>query len=189
MRRFAFWLPLTAAVACESSPRSYRLGEVPSELTEPVAAADSAITTLQQRLMTRLGEELAAGGPLQAVQVCRDEAQTITAEVEHSTGLAVGRTSHRLRNATNAPRPWARTHLEAAARTGTAEPIAVVADDRVGVLRPIFVAAPCLQCHGDAQQIAPDVLAALRAAYPDDHAIGFRDGDLRGFFWAEAPLR
>jgi hypothetical protein len=33
------------------------------------------------------------------------------------------------------------------------------------------------------------VRAYLETAYPDDRAIGFEEGDLRGFAWAEAPLQ
>jgi mono/diheme cytochrome c family protein len=60
--------------------------------------------------------------------------------------------------------------------------------DRVGVLRPIATAAPCLQCHGPSDSVSPETAAFLSTAYPGDRAVGFAEGDLRGFFWAEAPL-
>lgn len=182
-------LPFVLSVACESRPPTYPIEEVPPDLVEPVAAADGAIAMLQQRLAARLGEALAAGGPKGAAVVCSEEAQPLTAEVARTSGLAVGRTSHRIRNPNNAPPAWAREHVEKAAATGAAAPIVVRLDDRVGVLRPIVVAAPCLQCHGTPNAIDPAVLAVLRASYPDDRATGFAEGDLRGFFWAEAPLR
>jgi hypothetical protein len=53
--------------------------------------------------------------------VCRDEAEAITAEVARTSGIAAGRTSHRLRNPRNAPRPWARADVEAAAGKKAAE--------------------------------------------------------------------
>lgn len=46
--------------------------------------------------------------------------------------------------------------------------------------RPIPLAVTCLACHGTPQQISPSVLAAIRKIYPEDQAIDFRDGDLRG---------
>lgn len=46
--------------------------------------------------------------------------------------------------------------------------------------RPIPLAATCLACHGAPQQIPPPVLAALRKIYPDDQAVNFHEGDLRG---------
>ncbi len=52
-----------------------------------------------------------------------------------------------------------------------------------GYAEPIWVQAPCLQCHGE--HVAPSVDAAIRARYPADVARGFREGDFRGVFFAE----
>ena len=42
-------------------------------------------------------------------------------------------------------------------------------------------------CRGSAGEIDEEVLAALAENYPDDQATGFIEGDLRGWFWVEAP--
>jgi hypothetical protein len=138
-------------------------------------------------LLARLTEEMGRGGPVGAIDVCRNEAQIITADVEMEQGVVMGRTSHRVRNPRNAPRDWARPYVAAAAGKKAADVKGVAVDlgDRVGVLRPIPTGAPCIACHGSTEKMSPDVLAAIRAAYPDDHATGFSAGDLRGFFWAE----
>ena len=39
---------------------------------------------------------------------------------------------------------------------------------------------PCAACHGT--NIAPEVKAAIDQAYPEDLAIGFKPGELRGAF-------
>lgn len=175
--------------ACERDPTQPRALEAASDLAGPVAAADAAIQGLQQRLATRLFEEMGRTGPRGAVDVCRDEAQAITAAVEKDRGIAVGRTSHRLRNPRNAPRSWARPYVEAGAGKKAADARAVTVDlgDRVGVLRPIPAGGVCTTCHGPPERIAPELLRTIRAAYPEDRATGFAEGDLRGFFWAEAP--
>ena len=54
---------------------------------------------------------------------------------------------------------------------------------RLGVVLPITTGAVCLRCHG--KSIAPEVSSAIRAAYPNDQATGFDEGDLRGVFWVE----
>ena len=46
-----------------------------------------------------------------------------------------------------------------------------------------MVQALCTKCHGAA--IAPDVQAAVAAAYPTDQATGYAEGALRGLAWAE----
>jgi hypothetical protein len=39
----------------------------------------------------------------------------------------------------------------------------------------------CLACHGDPQKdIQPAVLQTISKLYPDDKAIGYKEGDLRG---------
>jgi hypothetical protein len=43
-------------------------------------------------------------------------------------------------------------------------------------------------CHGPREMIADEVQTALSAHYPEDRAVGFSEGDLRGWFWIEVPL-
>jgi hypothetical protein len=40
-------------------------------------------------------------------------------------------------------------------------------------------------CHGLEDQITPDVKSQLAELYPEDRATGFKEGDLRGWFWIE----
>jgi hypothetical protein len=44
-------------------------------------------------------------------------------------------------------------------------------------------------CHGIEEQLNPRVRAELKDRYPKDQAIGFRDGDLRGWIWVELPKK
>ena len=39
---------------------------------------------------------------------------------------------------------------------------------------------------GPAEEIDAEVMAALAEHYPDDQAVAFAEGDLRGWFWIEA---
>lgn len=127
-----------------------------------------------------------AQGPVEAISACRVEAPRIAAASSHD-GVEVGRTSHRLRNPANAPRPWVAPLLEAfVAGEEGAEPRAVaLPDGRVGYVEPIRLQGVCLTCHG--ARLAPPVAARIEALYPEDQAVGFAEGDLRGLFWAEFP--
>ncbi len=139
--------------------------------------------------MKRLMTEMQAGGPVAAIDVCRLEAQTITAGVAREQGIVMGRTSARLRNPANGAPAWARSMVAASdnRKADSAVPMVVDLEDRVGVVRPIGVATPCTRCHGDRQSFSPALTAALAKAYPQDQATGFHEGELRGFFWAEVP--
>jgi len=47
-------------------------------------------------------------------------------------------------------------------------------------MKAIPMAANCLQCHGT--EISPAVSAKLTELYPQDKAVGYKEGDLRGAF-------
>jgi hypothetical protein len=57
--------------------------------------------------------------------------------------------------------------------------------NRVGVLRPIVHRPMCNACHGPSERLDAAVRAALQVRYPADRATGFRDGEIRGWFWVE----
>lgn len=190
---FALGLLVATSISEAAQPReepSYRIDQVPARLAASVGVADAAMRALQQRLSARLVEEMQKGGPAQALGVCRDEAQALTAETARVQGVKVGRSSHRLRNPGNAAPPWAERFVQAGAgrKAASVETTVVDLGDHVGVLRPLPTAATCTKCHGSAERLSPDVRDLLATAYPRDKATGFEEGDLRGFIWAEAPL-
>ncbi len=55
-------------------------------------------------------------------------------------------------------------------------------------LRPLFIASVCLQCHGDPATFAPEVGQLLGEEYPEDQAVGYEVGDLRGAVSVQVAL-
>jgi len=158
--------------------------EVPADaLARAREAADAMGGALQGRLFAALDE----GGAMLAVEVCSVEAQAISQEFS-SADLSVRRVSLLTRNPVNDPDDWEEQRLRAMAAAHEAgetlgESAEIVLLNGVPVLRlvrPILVAPPCLACHGDVSTIDPPVLELIRGRYPDDRAVGFRAGDLRG---------
>ena len=123
-------------------------------------------------------------GPSAAINVCRCEAPQVAKRISKQHGVEIGRTSFRLRNAKNTPPAWARALVDAEVGENA---YASGSDGRLGVLLPIRLQNPCLTCHGDAAAIAEDVRAEIERWYPDDEAMGFKQGDLCGYFWIEVP--
>lgn len=153
-----------------------------------LARADQAIAELQTTLLARLKEELGKGGARAAVSVCRDEAQRLTASIGAKHQLQIGRTSDRVRNPANAPRPWTSAHVAAFAGKPLVDAAPTVVDlggGGLGVLRPIGTADFCVACHGQREAVQSAIGPVLAAAYPNDRAVGFAPGDLRGWFWVE----
>lgn len=179
--------PAPAPVAGPREATPPPLDPADEAVAPAVERAERATAALFGTLVGRLGEAMAAGGPVAAIEVCSREAQTLTARIAEAHGLELGRTSHRLRNPRNAPPSWVEPWLAANAGRPAAEARLAAYDlgDRVGVVKPIGTLAPCTTCHGTA--IDPAVAEAIAKAYPEDRAVGFSEGELRGAFWVEVP--
>lgn len=141
------------------------------------------LAPFKQQLKGELVEGMKKG-TANAIDVCSVRAPEI-AKAVGSDRVLVGRTSHKLRNPDNTPRPWVepllRSYVEDPSRTG---PRAVALEGGgVGYVEPIVMAPMCLTCHGESM---PDATkAAIAEKYPNDEAIGFANGDFRGLFWVE----
>jgi hypothetical protein len=173
------------AAGCEAGAPS---GEVAAEqpAAERPAKAAEAVAALRSQLLAALTQALERG-PDAAVDACRVEAPRIAERVA-AAGVAVGRTSHRLRNPANAPEPWMVPLLDEL-RAAPAQPGAWRSVDLgvrgTGYVEPIYLQPLCATCHGES--VAPALLERIRALYPTDEAVGFRVGELRGLFWAIVP--
>ena len=154
---------------------------------EPTERATRAVNELKLTLKKELEQAMAAGGPDNAIAVCRERAPTLAREIGQKHDVLVGRSSHKLRSSSNALRPWVKPVLDEWLKTPAAERkprVVSVSKEVVGYVEPIATQALCLSCHGE--QVPESTRAKIRAAYPGDQAIGFKEGDLRGLFWAEA---
>lgn len=179
-----------APPAAETTPTGS--GELPDGvLDEARSAADALGSQLQGRLLAAIED----GGPMQAVDVCTVEAQQIARSLSVD-GAVVRRVSLRTRNPANDPDAHERGILEEWAAVWGEEEVpgevweVVDQDGRptLRYMRAIPLAGPCTTCHGEPEQMAPDVLALIRRLYPEDRAVGYAPGDLRGAVSVSVPL-
>lgn len=193
MRQMIAAAALAAGCLCGCTSETPRDRTDPSASLPPRATrreqqrvALAARDALFQRLQTRLAEVMSEDGPVAAIAVCSEEAPRLTEQTGQQHGVAIGRTSHRLRNPDNAPPDWVRSMTE----LHPVEPEFLgLPGERLGALLPIRLNDGCLVCHGPPEQIPAEVHDALAEHYPSDQATGFREGDLRGWFWVEVPAR
>jgi hypothetical protein len=180
-------LALSTILAALAAPAAIPLTDVPAAWRPAVEKAQESGRTFQRALQSRLGEAMKAGGPPAAIEACATDAARIASESSAAAGVKLGRTSDRLRNPANAPPDWTRAPLEAAVGKKGADvlPAAVDLGAKVGVLLPITVGSACLGCHGPAASIQPKVKEAVAVRYPGDRAVGYAEGDFRGFLWVE----
>ena len=158
---------------------------------DPKEIGDQVAGRLFTSLMTTLQEKIASEGPEAAIAYCRLEALPLTAQVgqEFPQVKSVRRTALRARNPNNQPDATDRSVLEAWLATwNPAEPPKPVIKElttdhgtkAIRYYRPVPVMATCLACHGSGKEIAPNVRAAIARDYPQDQAVDFQEGDLRG---------
>lgn len=150
-----------------------------NERDELVAAKDALFQKLSGRLTAAM-----AKGPAEAIAVCRREATQIAAAVGEEQGVRIGRVGVRLRNPNNVGPAWAAPLIESKTETSV---FANLSNGNAAALLPIKMQSQCLMCHGPKEQIAPVIEQQLARLYPDDQAVGFQEGELRGWFWIEKP--
>lgn len=161
-----------------------------------VAKSRELVRAFAKTLKAELQQAMEAGGPTNAIGVCHEVAPKIAREQSESSGWDVGRTALRLRNPMNAPDDWERATLEQfEARKVAGEDIQTMerhetvsenGETMFRYMKAIPTAELCTNCHGT--DLAPEIEARLAERYPEDRAIGFAVGDIRGAFTLEKPL-
>ena len=184
------WTCLLAASGCKKE------APAPTSPPEGVAQPDSVLVQraqglvgqLKQKLVGALQQALKTGGPVQAINVCRDQAPEL-AKALAAPGVRLGRTSDKLRNPKNAPQAWHKPLLEELSKVPAKPPAhrtAKLADGSFGYAEPLYVQPLCLSCHG--AKLAPEVAAVLKEKYPEDQATGYVEGQFRGIAWFRLEL-
>lgn len=171
--------PEVVAEWLETSPEM--MTETQRAQQELVLAATNAMVS---ELMGELVAALDAGDAGAAIAVCKEKAPAVAANISDQYGLRIGRTSHSLRNPANTAPEWAMEFVDGLVDTPS---YVVGPNGELGALLPIKLKAECQMCHGPAEMIDEEVMASISAHYPNDRAVGFAEGELRGWFWVEAP--
>ena len=171
---------------------------VAGELEERTTGARGVVKEFAGRLQAELKAGMEAGGPPQAIAVCREKAPEIAAVLSGRYGGRVARTSFKTRNPGNAPDIWEAKVLkefearqakgEDPARIEHAEIVTANGRRQFRYMKAIAIGAnqPCLKCHG--ATLDPAVSARIADLYPADQATGYKQGDLRGAFTLSQPM-
>jgi len=166
---------------------------VPAGLTPAeIESARGIASTLLNQLGQALKASIANDGPVAAVGVCKDVAPSIAANLSSQNGVQVKRVGTRVRNPNaGVPNSWQKEALsEFDSRLAQGEKPADleywrVVDGAQGkrelrFAKAIVTQQLCVTCHGKAEDIPAPLLEKIRAEYPQDEAIGYRVGQLRG---------
>jgi hypothetical protein len=182
-------LAVSAHAQTELPPGTWSVSNAPAELRDAISRADVVLKSMDEKMMRELTAALGAGGAGRAMEACHADVDEAAYRVARAEGIAAGRTSDRLRRPTNAPRPWAAPLVKAYAGKPAKDVEGFVVDlgETVGVIRPMAQRPMCAACHGPADKFSPAVRAALKDRFPADRGTGFKEGEIRGWFWVEIP--
>lgn len=187
---------LLVVVACENQSAS----SATEEVTQDLSSSDQYLEKGQKiafatfgALSSELKAAMEEGGVKNAVQYCNTAALPITDKLAKENGASIKRTSLKLRNSKNAPTPEELAILEKfqqlEADSEAVKPIVEMVDDHtVAFYAPIRVNDFCLKCHGTVgASLLEEDYALIKELYPDDKAIAYEAGALRGIWSIQFP--
>lgn len=162
------------------------------------ANARNAAAALASGLGAELKAALAESGPDGAISVCKTRAPQLAAAVSQRFGVEVKRVSPKNRNPAGVPDAWeaaAQAHLERRLAGGeelesldTWQIVATADGKQFRYARALPTQPLCLLCHGSATDIPDVVKVRLATDYPQDKAIGYGPGTVRGIISVKRGL-
>jgi hypothetical protein len=134
--------------------------------------------------------QVKANGVVSALNVCLDTAQVLTNEFGLQRGVFIKRVSFKNRNKNNFPDDYEQNALNSFQEIlqnekvdGKIELTEIVKEGEFTYLRymkPILIQPECLNCHGSESTMLEEVSNIIAVRYPNDKALDYKSGDLRG---------
>lgn len=163
-----------------------------------IAETRATALTIPPKLLNLVQEEIDKGSYDGAIAACNDKAPKMAAAASEKTGWSIRRVSLKHRNPKAVPDAWERGVLEEFDRRRAAgeDPAAIERAEIVSeggqrlvrYMKALPTQAVCLNCHGTPERLTPAVRARLEALYPEDHATGYGEGQIRGALTVKRPL-
>lgn len=185
MRSLSFKMLIMASLC----PLSTMANE-PQILVHHTQQAQLLVKTLAKDLKAELTSAISKGGPVQGLEVCHLRARPIAENIALASEWQIRRTSLKVRNERNTPNEWESTILnQFQLRQAAKEDITTMEYSTLDTvngqsvfryMQAIPTSGLCLACHGS--NIEGEVSNKIQALYPNDQAIGFSIGDIRGAF-------
>ena len=142
------------------------------------------------QLKNILIKQIKSEGTLSAVAVCSDTAQVLTNNFGLKKGVYIKRVSFKNRNKHSVPdefearilKEFEQIKKEGKLNSDTEHFEIIIENDYqyLRYMKPIKIGAACLKCHGNEEKISTEVKELIVKKYPDDKAVGYKNGDLRG---------
>lgn len=153
------------------------------ERAELMTLGDSISNVMQGVLLGKVGQAIKKGGTDYAIEFCNIEAMPLTDSISEQFDVQIQRLSEKNRN----PKNGITSDMDALAMEkikSDKEPFIKQSESgEVYYYKPIPLGMPaCIQCHGKKSEIASSTLELIELKYPEDKAIDYEMGDLRGMW-------
>ncbi len=142
------------------------------------------------KLKSVLIKQIKSEGMLSAVAVFSDTVQILTNDFGLNKGVDIERVSFKNRSQNNVLNKFEEKvlkqfeQLESKSKlTPNTKHFEIIKENGHQYLRymkPIKISAACLRCHGTEEKISAGVREVITKRYPDDKAVGYKNGDLGG---------
>lgn len=182
-----FVKPLTLIALSSSLLFSAPQAKQDPALQDVVQKGKSSSKLLLKTLGSNMKKNMKAGGPMQALDFCSQEAYNLTEKVNKNLpkGVSIKRISTKYRNPANQPQTDEELVLASLQKLQDAKVILPkqiiqkVDTTTYKYYKPLVMnKGVCLKCHGDVAN--KELKEAISKRYPEDKAMHYKMGDLRG---------
>ncbi len=199
MKYFSFLLLLFVIALSSCNQNKVSITEPTNEeLIRIVPEGNEISTTLMKSLKAELKSAITEGGFEQAIEVCNLKALSMSDEIEAVSGsnIQIKRTTFKYRNPENAPDEVEKTALvffQELSDKNESLPDhfvqKVTRQDEVQFYfyKPLIIENVCLGCHGNPENMDTNLLNQISQLYPEDKAMGYKEGDFRGLISVIIP--
>lgn len=181
MKKLSVVLVFMAMAACDNSLTDKEKQEYANKGNEISQATFKALSE-------KLTEQMKLGGPAQAIPFCNVEAMPLTQQLSDQYDVTIKRTSDKWRNPTNKPSEREQEiinnyHKLISEKQEITPIVEVDSNNKKHYYAPIKLKANCLACHGKVDEfVSVKTDSIIKSLYPNDKAIGYNEGDLRGIW-------
>lgn len=145
--------------------------------------ASKTFETLSKELSAKIGEDGVSG----AIKYCNVNAIELTDSIAELYSVDVKRVSDKIRNPNNRADSIELaamySYKERMSKGEQLDPILVQEDGKVRFMAPIILKELCLNCHGEPGiNVLEENLEVIQRYYPEDLALNYKTGDLRGIW-------
>ena len=166
--------------------------QAPAQDSDMLSLSRSISQAMLKELGQKLQSAMTEGGAVNAIGVCNTQAPEIAGRVSSQNQVKLSRVGTRARNPVmGVPNDWqarALAQFDAGLARGD-KPAEMEFSETITksdgskefhFAKPIVLQPMCVACHGGPEQISPEVKSKLSELYPNDKAVNYQPGQLRG---------